>query len=173
MKKAILYVGALFFMLISNSAFAQETAKESKDSKTENLQNIENSKVKVLVDTSSKKVKNSSTKTSATRAEEKGIGTPDHWHKPNSKTWTTRFSQKLTLNNSVFQIKRSKNGFDLYEKGSSQVYANLVPTPKEGLYRYNSSTKNGAAHFDKKGNLILKYLDNDTGKTKEIQFQSN
>lgn len=152
MKKAILFTGVLFCLLMTMPSYAQKTSKEQKDSKTktEKLQ-----------------------KSPASKVEEKGIATPDHWHNPNSKTMIARDSQKLMLKNNTFQLKLNDNGFDLYEKGSSQVYANLVPTQKEGLYRYNSSSKNGAAHFDANGNLILKYLDNDTGKMKEIYFQAN
>lgn len=165
MKKTMLFIGVLFFLLLTIPSNAQKTIEKQKSkTKIEKIQ-----------------------KNPATKTEEKGIATPDHWHiktaeksidspesaNIDSKTRIKTIPSHLYFNNAAFQIKSNKNGFELYEKGSSSVYANLVPTQKEGLYRYTSSTKNGAAHFDKKGNLILKYLDNDTGKTKEIQFQSN
>ncbi|SRX55401.1 hypothetical protein [Aequorivita sp. CIP111184] len=152
MKKAILFIGTLFFLLMTMPSYTQKTSKKQEESKTkmEKIQKNTNSKV-----------------------EEKGVSTPDHWHNPKNKSNIARLSHKLMLKNSAFQLKLNDNGFDLYENGSSKVYAKLVPTPKEGLYRYTSSTINGAAHFDAKGNLVLKYLDNDTGKMKEIQFQSN
>ncbi|MGO3183269.1 MAG: hypothetical protein ACTIJ9_10585 [Aequorivita sp.] len=165
MKKAILFTGVLFFLLMTMPSHAQKTTKkqESKN-KVEKIQNNPVSKV-----------------------EEKGVSAPDHthakvaersidspeWAKSNSKTKIERVPAHLYFNNTAFQIKSNNNGFDLYEKGSSSVYAELVPTPKEGLYRYNSSTKNGAAQFDTKGNLILKYLNSDTGKMEEIKFKSN
>lgn len=106
-------------------------------------------------------------------ADKKGLETTVPWYNSNSKTTMTIASKKLKLNNVVFQVKSGQQGFDLYEDGSSNSYAQLVPTQKEGLYRYTSSTINGAAHFNSKGNLLIKYLDNETGETKEIQFQSN
>ncbi|WP_310992399.1 hypothetical protein [Aequorivita marina] len=149
MKKAILFSGVLFFLLTTMPSYAQKTAKKQKSkTKIEKIQKVP-----------------------ATKTENKGIATPDHWH--NSKTRIERTPSHLYFNNAAFQIKRNDNGFDLYKKGTSSVYAKLVATPKKGVYRYTSSTKNGAAHFDAKGNLIMKYLDNDSGKTKEIQFQSN
>lgn len=167
MKKAILFVGALFFVLMTMPSYAQKTSKRQKENntKTEKLQKNPASKVE------EKGV--STPDHNHAKAEERGIGVPDYWHNPSSKTRIARISQKLTFQNMAFQIKSSTNGFDLYKDGSSSVYAKLVPTQKEGLYRYTSSSKNGAAHFDTKGNLIMKYLDNDTGKIKEMQFQSN
>lgn len=105
--------------------------------------------------------------------EKKELETRAHWYNSNSKTTMTIASKKLTLNNVVLLVKSSQNGFELYEDGSSNAYAQLVPTQKEGLYRYTSSTINGAAHFNSKGNLIINYLDNETGETKETQYQSN
>lgn len=174
-------------------SYAQKTSKEQKESKTktEKFQNKKSKEKKMLVRDPYKKVEYSSSKNSATKVEEKGIATPDHWHNPNTKAeersiavpdyWFSPNSknriawipQKLTFENSTFQIKLNNNGFDLYENGSSRVYAKLVPSAKDGHYLYNSSTKNGTAHFDTKRNLIMKSLNNNTGEMKEIQFQSN
>ncbi|MGO3183273.1 MAG: hypothetical protein ACTIJ9_10605 [Aequorivita sp.] len=165
MKKAILFAGALFFLLMSNLSFAQKTTQEQKKSKTVEIEKTKSSKVGI----SGKKT----SKITANKAEEKGIALPDTYFNSNDKNKITRIPQKLTLKNSAFQIKLNDNAINLYENGSSNAYAKLVPTQKEGLYRYTSSTINGAAHFDKQGNLVVKYLDNDTGKTKELQFQSN
>lgn len=163
MKKAILTLGTLFFLLMTMPSNAQKISKEEK-SKIEKIQ-----------------------KNPASKVEKRGIATPDHFHKEvaersidspesaniDSKTKIKSIPSHLYFNNAAFQIKSNQNGFEIYEKDSSNAYAKLSPTPKEGLYRYTSSTINGAAHFDAKGNLILKYLDNDTGKMKEIQFKSN
>lgn len=190
MKKAILFIGVLFFMLMTMPSYAQNTSKEQKESKTktEGLQKKRSEEKKMLVMDPYKKNKHSSSKNPATKVEEKGVSTPDHNHatteergldvpdfmkNPKSKNRIARVPQKLEFENSSFQIKLSDNGFDLYENGSSTVYAKLVPSEKEGHYFYSSSTKNGTAHFDAKGNLIMKYLNNDTGEMKEIYFQSN
>lgn len=167
MKKAILFIGSLFFLLMNIPSYAQKTSKEQKASKsiTEKIQYNPASKVE-------EKGVSTPDHTHA-KVEERSISVPDFWHNPNSKTRIAKIPRKLTLQDGAFQIKSSANGFYLYENGSPTVYAKLVPTQKEGLYRYSSSTKNGAAHFDTDGNLILKYLDNNTGKMKEILFQSN
>lgn len=164
-------------------SYAQKTSKEQKEEK------IQNGKIQEK----SKKIKtinrNSQSNHPATKVEERGVSTPDHthakveergiatpdfWHNSsNNKTHIAKIPQKLTFENSVYLLKLNDNKLDIYANGSSTVYAKLVPTPKEGLYRYISSTKNGAAHFDANGNLILKYLDSDSGKMEEIKFQSN
>ncbi|AFL81563.1 hypothetical protein Aeqsu_2100 [Aequorivita sublithincola DSM 14238] len=147
MKKAILLTGMLFCILITMPSYAQKTSK------------VEEKGVSTPDHTHAK-------------VAEKSIAVPDFWHNSNSKNKIERIPAHLYFNNAALQIKSNKNGLELSESGSSSVYAKLTPTPKEGLYRYTSSTINGAAHFDAKGNLVLKYLDNDTGKTKEVYFQS-
>jgi len=183
MKKVILFVGVLFCMLMAMPSYAQKTSKEQNEEKIQKKKIQEKSKEIKTID------RNSHSNNPATKVEERGISTPDHyyntvkekeigtpdfWHNsPNNKTHIAKIPQKLTFENRAFQLKLNDNELGLYANGSSNVYAKLVPTPKEGLYRYTSSTKNGAAHFDANGNLILKYLDSDSGKMKEIKFQSN
>lgn len=177
MKKTIIFIGALFFTLMALPSYAQKTTKEKKESKTVKTQKTESSKVRVLDKVSSK--------SAATKVEERGVATPDHNHinveekelgaGPGffNPRQIKSLSNKFTYKNSHYQLKVNDKEIYLYKDNMSSVYAKLVPTQKEGLYRYTSSTKNGAAHFDAKGNLVLKYLDNDSGKTKEIKFRSN
>lgn len=147
MKNTILCLGILFLMLMSSLSFAQKTSGEQKKITTPDQTH--------------------------TKEKDKNLDVPEFMKNPDNKKTIERLPAHLYFKNAAFQVKANKSGIDLYEKGSSNVYAKLEQTPKEGLYRYTSSTKNGAAHFDAKGNLILKYLDNDTGKMKEIKFKSN
>ncbi|MBA6152017.1 hypothetical protein [Gelidibacter maritimus] len=125
------------------------------------------------------------------KAEEVGIATPDHWHNvnaktagkgldvpdfmknPTSKTKVIKAPTQLRFKNISYKLKQSKNGFNLYKNGSSKTFARLVPSENEGYYRYINADHEGIAHFDFKGNLVVKYLISDTDKIQEIRFQTH
>lgn len=112
-------------------------------------------------------------KNPSTKAEERGIYAPDEPFNTNSKTRVVKTPTKLSLKNITYEVKRSENGFNLYENGATNAYAKLERSEKEGYYIYLSPDNNGTAHFDNEGNLIVEYLNTKTGKKKEIYFQTN
>lgn len=125
------------------------------------------------------------------KAEEIGIAAPDHWHNVNAKTTeegldvpdfmkhpyfqtrTIKAPTQLSFKNMSYKLKQSKNGFNLYKNDSSKAYAELVPSENKGYYIYLNAEYKGIAHFDFKGNLVVRYLNADTGKKQEIRFQSH
>lgn len=125
------------------------------------------------------------------KAEEIGIAAPDHWHNVNAKTTeegldvpdfmkhpyfqtrTIKAPTQLSFKNITYEVKQDKNRFNLYKKGASKAYAELVPSASEGYYIYFNLENKGIAHFDYNGNLVVRYLNADTGKKQEIRFQSH
>lgn len=125
------------------------------------------------------------------KAEEIGIAVPDHWHNVNAEkaeksldvpdfmkhpyfnTRVIKAPTQLSLKNITYEVKQDKTGFNLYKKGASKAYAELVPSASEGYYIYFNLENKGIAHFDYNGNLVVRYLNADTGKKQEIRFQSH
>jgi hypothetical protein len=91
-----------------------------------------------------------------------------------AKREETKLANKETLNfekgEQTFSLKKTSNGFSLFQQGGTEPIAVLVTSSDKSSYIYKSLTRQGVAHFDDGGNLIVEYLNNETNKPVTITY---
>ena len=68
----------------------------------------------------------------------------------------------FTLNQGIFSLKKSGNGYNLFQKGMSEPFASLIASKNNNSFIYSSITAQGIANFDEKGNLLVEILNKET-----------
>lgn len=60
---------------------------------------------------------------------------------------------------SMYILKNTSTGFDLFKAGIEEKFAKLVKSGGGDTYLYSSENVSGSAFFDASGNLVVEYLD--------------
>lgn len=62
------------------------------------------------------------------------------------------------LDNAVYYLEKTDNGYNFYQKEMSEPFASLVSSSLKNTFIYSSITNQGVAQFDEEGNLIVELL---------------
>lgn len=82
-----------------------------------------------------------------------------------------RSLQKFTNGNSVYHLKETPAGFDLFKAGETEKFATMVKSGSGKTFLYSSKNVRGNAFFDTRGNLVVEYLDPNSGQLLTVQYK--
>ena len=95
-----------------------------------------------------------------------GLEEDEHTNEPASEENFRRF----TNGNSVYHLKDTPAGYDLFKTGETEKFATLVKSGSGKNFLYSSKNVRGNAFFDTQGNLVVEYLDPNTGQLLTVQY---
>ena len=80
-------------------------------------------------------------------------------------------SGKFSLDEEVYVIKETSQGYGLYQKKSSEPIAILIPSGENNSFIYNSLTNQGIAYFDAESNLVVEYFNRQANKKITLKYE--
>ena len=81
-------------------------------------------------------------------------------------------SGKFSLDEKVYVIKETSQGYGLYQEKSSEPIAILIPSGEKNSFIYNSLTNQGIAYFNAESNLIVEYFNRQANKKITVEYKS-
>ncbi len=97
--------------------------------------------------------------------------------KPKAENLATKTSEENTNKqlfrngNQLYELKRNSAGFDLYKEGEDEKFATLLKSGSGMNYIYSSKTLQGNAFFEASGNLVVEYLDANSGQLITVVYE--
>jgi hypothetical protein len=116
-----------------------------------------------------------STKSSVTEAS--SVSTQNNSGKEPEKVGLTITSTELTGNKTfrngeqVYELKENPSGYSLFKFGEEEKFGSLIKSGSGSNYIYTSTNLQGNAFFDPAGNLIVEYVDANTGQLISVKYQ--
>ncbi|GHA40909.1 hypothetical protein GCM10007103_22820 [Salinimicrobium marinum] len=82
-------------------------------------------------------------------------------------------SRDKTLRNGgqVYQLKQDSSGYSLFREGEEEKFGSLIKSGSGSNYIYSSKNLQGSAFFDAAGNLIVEYVDVNTGQLVSVNYE--
>ncbi len=79
--------------------------------------------------------------------------------------------QVFTNGSSTYSLRTTPTGFDLYKEGEPDKFGRLLKSGGGDNYLYSSKNLTGNAFFDTHGNLVVEYLDPNTGQLISVNYK--
>lgn len=70
-----------------------------------------------------------------------------------------------------YYLHKRSSGYDLYKAGEDEKFASLLKSGSGTNYIYSSKNVQGNAFFDPSGNLLVEFLDSDTGQLFSVRYE--
>lgn len=70
-----------------------------------------------------------------------------------------------------YTLKPTSSGYELYKGEEEKAFATLVKSGSGSNYLYASGQVQGSAYFDPNGNLVVEYLDPNSGQLVTVQYK--
>lgn len=87
------------------------------------------------------------------------------------RDFTPSDEMSFTMGQGVYSLKKSENGYNLFQKGMSEPFASLIPSKSNDSFIYSSITAQGIANFDEQGNLIVEILNKETNSVETRLYE--
>lgn len=82
-----------------------------------------------------------------------------------SKVVSEKSEMSFTNDGAMFYLKKSDNGYNLFQDSMSEPFAALITSNRENSFIYSSITNQGVAYFKENGDLVVEILDRSTNST--------
>ncbi len=71
----------------------------------------------------------------------------------------------------VYELKQDPSGYSLFREGEEEKFGSLIKSGSGSNYIYSSKNLQGSAFFDDAGNLIVEYVDANTGQLVSVKYE--
>ena len=79
-------------------------------------------------------------------------------------------SRNFLKGTEIFVLKETSSGFNLFTKSENHKFATLLKSGGGDNYLFSSEELSGNAFFDTEGNLVVEYLDSESGQLTTVKF---
>lgn len=86
------------------------------------------------------------------------------------KDSVSRHTAEYTHGNTGYRLKETSSGYELFKEGQDEKFASLVRSNTGTHLIFTSQQIHGTAEFDSEGNLLVEYLDQDSGQLINIRY---
>ncbi len=107
---------------------------------------------------------------SAIPVEPKGIGISVEKN-TEKRDLGTSDEMTFSMGQGIYSLKKSENGYNLFQKGMSEPFASLIASKSNDSFIYSSITAQGIANFDEQGNLVVEILNKETSSVEIRLFE--
>ena len=88
------------------------------------------------------------------------------------ETSEEKTNDKLFRNgNQLYELKSNSAGFALFKEGEDEKFATLLKSGSGTNYIYSSKNLQGNAFFEASGNLVVEYLDANSGQLISVKYE--
>ncbi|MFO8147551.1 MAG: hypothetical protein R6U03_09205, partial [Gillisia sp.] len=88
-----------------------------------------------------------------------------------NKNFTSSEEMTFTMGQGVYSLKKSGNGYNLFQKGMFEPFASLIASESNDSFIYSSITAQGIANFDEEGNLVVEILNKETNSVETRLYE--
>lgn len=71
----------------------------------------------------------------------------------------------------LYELKQDASGYSLFREGEEEKFGSLIKSGSGANYIYSSKNLQGSAFFDATGNLIVEYVDTNTGQLVSVKYE--